>query len=86
MTARILVVDDVPANVRLLEAKLTAEYFEVVTALDGPSALEAVAAHSAVRAIHYPGLPDHPGAHIAARQMTLPGAMLSLEIDGDHLS
>jgi two-component system cell cycle response regulator len=40
MTARILVVDDVPANVRLLDAKLTAEYFEVLTANDGPSALE----------------------------------------------
>ena len=37
MTARILVVDDIPANVRLLEAKLMAEYFEVLTASDGPS-------------------------------------------------
>ncbi len=40
MTARILVVDDIPANVRLLEAKLMAEYFEVLTASDGFSALE----------------------------------------------
>ncbi len=40
MTARILVVDDIPANVRLLEAKLMAEYFEVLTANDGPAALE----------------------------------------------
>lgn len=40
MTARILVVDDIPANVKLLEVKLTAEYFDVVTASDGPSALE----------------------------------------------
>ena len=31
MTARILVVDDVPANVKLLEARLTAEYFDVTT-------------------------------------------------------
>ncbi|MDO9077398.1 MAG: hypothetical protein Q7U72_08100, partial [Brevundimonas sp.] len=30
MTARILVVDDVEANVRLLEAKLTLEYYEVL--------------------------------------------------------
>jgi two-component system cell cycle response regulator len=29
LTARILVVDDVPANVRLLEARLAAEYYEV---------------------------------------------------------
>lgn len=42
MTARVLAVDDVVANVRLLEAKLSAEYFEVVTALNGAEALEAV--------------------------------------------
>jgi two-component system cell cycle response regulator len=40
MTARILVVDDILPNVRLLEAKLTAEYFDVITASDGPSALQ----------------------------------------------
>ncbi|KKJ76625.1 response regulator PleD [Kiloniella litopenaei] len=43
MAARILVVDDIPANVRLLEAKLMAEYFEVITASDGQSALEIAA-------------------------------------------
>lgn len=40
MTARILVVDDIAANVKLLEDRLSAEYFEVVTAADGPTALE----------------------------------------------
>ena len=40
MTARVLVVDDVPANVKLLEARLTAEYFEVVTASNGAEALD----------------------------------------------
>jgi len=39
MTARVLVVDDVPANAKLLEARLTAEYFDVVTAVGGPEAL-----------------------------------------------
>ena len=39
MSARILVVDDIEANVRLLEAKLTAEYYEVSSAMDGPTAL-----------------------------------------------
>ena len=39
MSARSLVVDDIEANVRLLEAKLTAEYYEVLTAHDGPTAL-----------------------------------------------
>lgn len=41
MTARILVVDDVPANVKLLEARLLAEYFEVVGAYSGQEALDA---------------------------------------------
>ena len=40
MTARILVVDDIVANIKLLEARLAAEYFEVVTAMNGPEALE----------------------------------------------
>jgi two-component system cell cycle response regulator len=39
MTARVLVVDDVAANVRLLNAKLTAEYYDVLVASDGPTAL-----------------------------------------------
>jgi two-component system cell cycle response regulator len=39
MTARILVVDDIPANVKLLEARLLAEYFEVLTADNGLDAL-----------------------------------------------
>jgi two-component system cell cycle response regulator len=39
MTARILVVDDVAANVKLLEARLSAEYFDVVTATSGVEAL-----------------------------------------------
>ncbi|PLX36827.1 MAG: PleD family two-component system response regulator [Hyphomicrobiales bacterium] len=40
MTARVLVVDDVLANVKLLEARLTAEYFEVITAMNGVEALK----------------------------------------------
>jgi two-component system cell cycle response regulator len=39
MTARILIVDDVPANTRLLEAKLSAEYYQVSSAKDGFEAL-----------------------------------------------
>jgi two-component system cell cycle response regulator len=39
MTARVLVVDDVAANVKLLEARLSAEYFDVVTAMSGKEAL-----------------------------------------------
>lgn len=40
MTARVLVVDDIEANVKLLQARLLAEYFEVLTASNGPEALE----------------------------------------------
>src|SRR6202162_5746689 len=39
MTARILIVDDVPANTRLLEARLSAEYYQVASAKDGFEAL-----------------------------------------------
>jgi two-component system, cell cycle response regulator len=39
MTARILVVDDLLPNLKLLEARLTAEYFDVTTASNGIEAL-----------------------------------------------
>lgn len=40
MTARILIVDDVAANVRLLSAKLAAEYYQIRVAYNGVHALE----------------------------------------------
>ena len=43
MSARILVVDDIETNVRLLEAKLSAEYYEVSTARDGVQAIASAA-------------------------------------------
>lgn len=46
MTARVLVVDDIAANVKLLEAKLAAEYFDVITAANGFDALKIAAAQS----------------------------------------
>jgi two-component system cell cycle response regulator len=44
MSARVLVVDDLVPNVKLLSAKLQAEYFDVSTAYSGPEALEKIAA------------------------------------------
>jgi two-component system, cell cycle response regulator len=43
MTARVLVVDDILANVKLLEARLQAEYFEVLSAHSGQEALDILA-------------------------------------------
>ena len=40
MTARILIVDDVPVNSRLLEAKLSAEYYQTASSQSGLHALE----------------------------------------------
>src|SRR5262249_2088015 len=40
MSGRVLVVDDVEANVKLLEAKLSSEYFDVLSAYNGPTALQ----------------------------------------------
>lgn len=43
---------------------------------------ETLLGHEAVRAVHYPGLPDHPGHAIAARQQQGFGGMLSFELSG----
>jgi len=40
----------------------------------------ALAGMPEVAAVHYPGLPEHPGHAIAARQMSAFGAMLSLRV------
>lgn len=59
MTARILVVDDLEPNVKLLEARLSSEYFDVITVTDGPSALEKVAdeaPHIVLRDVMMPGM------------------------------
>lgn len=36
-----------------------------------------------VRTVNWPGLPEHPQHELAERQMRLPGAMVSFELDGD---
>lgn len=46
MSARVLVVDDILPNVKLLEAKLASEYYDVLTATSGQEALDRVLADS----------------------------------------
>lgn len=43
---------------------------------------EYLAAHPAVRTVHYPGLADFPQRYIAERQMDQPGAMIAFEVEG----
>uniref|UniRef100_M4CWV6 plant cystathionine gamma-synthase n=1 Tax=Brassica campestris TaxID=3711 RepID=M4CWV6_BRACM len=40
-------------------------------------------AHPKVSRVYYPGLPNHPEHHIAKRQMTGFGGLVTFEIDGD---
>lgn len=42
----------------------------------------ALASHPKVSAVHYPGLPDHPGHAVAARQMSAFGGMMSFRVRG----
>jgi cystathionine gamma-synthase len=41
-----------------------------------------LASHSAIEAVHYPGLASHPGHAIAARQMSDFGGMMSIQVRG----
>jgi cystathionine gamma-synthase len=43
---------------------------------------EALIGHPALEAVYYPGLADHPGHDIAARQMSGFGGMLSVAVAG----
>jgi cystathionine gamma-synthase len=53
--------------------KHSANALAIARALDG---------HARVEAVHYPGLPSHPGHSIAARQMRGFGGMLSIRVRG----
>jgi cystathionine gamma-synthase len=48
----------------------------------GLAVARALAAFPSVSAVHYPGLPSHPGHEIAGRQMSAFGAMLSFRAAG----
>jgi cystathionine gamma-synthase len=46
------------------------------------SIAEALVGHAKVETVYYPGLPEHPGHELAARQMKAFGGMISLKIRG----
>lgn len=41
-----------------------------------------LAQHPAVEAVHYPGLPEHPGHAVAIRQMSMFGGLVSFQVRG----
>lgn len=67
MTARILVVDDTIPNVKLLSAKLINEYYDVITASNGPEALEKVAAEKPDLVLLDVMMPEMSGFEVCER-------------------
>lgn len=67
MSARVLVVDDILPNVKLLEAKLANEYYDVLTATSGAEALEKVASASPDLVLLDVMMPGMDGFEVCAR-------------------
>ncbi|WP_416899805.1 MAG: PleD family two-component system response regulator [Minwuia sp.] len=67
MSARVLVVDDVAPNIRILEAKLSTEYFYVLTATNGPEALESAARDNPDIILLDVMMPDMDGFEVCRR-------------------
>src|ERR1700760_655720 len=72
MTARILVVDDVAANIKLLEARLSAEYFDVTTASNGAEALAICARAECDIVLLDVMMPDMDGFEVCRRLKSNP--------------
>ena len=72
MTARVLVVDDVRSNLKLLETRLSLEYFEVLSATNGPDAIaicEKVGCDIVLLDVKMPGM---DGFEVCRRLRTAP--------------
>ena len=63
-------------GVRTLDARLR------VHGENAQALAEQLDRHAAVRAVHYPGLPQHPGHALAQRQQRGAGAMIGFELEG----
>src|SRR5258705_3592900 len=72
MSARILVVDDIPTNVKLLDARLTAEYSDVLTASSGAEALEICARAECDIILLDVMMPDMDGFEVCRRLKSNP--------------
>jgi two-component system, cell cycle response regulator len=72
MTARVLVVDDVPADAKLLEAPLSAEYFDVITAMSGEEALAICERAECDLVLLDAMMPDMNGFEVCRRLKTNP--------------
>jgi two-component system, OmpR family, alkaline phosphatase synthesis response regulator PhoP len=84
MPRRILVVDDNPKIVEVLQAYLAAEGFDVDTAADGPGAVEAVASHVPDLALLDVMLPGIDGIELTRRfqrEHDLPVILVTARID-----
>jgi DNA-binding response OmpR family regulator len=73
-SGRILVVDDVPRNIRLLEAVLTNEGYEVISAGSGADAIESVAANAPDLVLLDIRMPDMDGYEVCRRLRADPAA------------
>ncbi len=76
MSARILVVDDIEANRRLLQAKLEARYFDVLLAANGDEALEIVSAQDPDIILLDVMMPGLDGYEVCRRLKANPATML----------
>src|SRR3569832_950667 len=72
MSARVLVVEDVPAKDKLLEERLTAEYFDVLTASNGAEALAVCARAECDIILLDVMMPDMDGCEVCRRLKSNP--------------
>jgi len=72
MTARVLIVDDLLPNIKVLEARLTAEYFEVISAMNGAEAIEACRAGACDIVLLDVMMPNMDGFEVCRRLKTDP--------------
>ena len=86
MTAKVLVVDDIPANVRLLQAKLEADYYDVVTAHSGAEAIDMAILEQPDIILLDVMMPGVDGYEVTGRQSRYHGSHLVVLLACSNLS